>query len=252
MPKIQRFCPNCKNEFKSLYLDRFYDEVIMYEKMYTDGYNVMKYGITDGVGIVKCPKCKKYFDTLYLIKVEEEDTPWWLSNKEEEKKEWERQKSLPEISPIKCLHTPKFWTKIIEQGLFYPQTATKKNKKENLRILYVMLWRSCNHCKNKNFSKEFYDNVVDKLLELCDLGKGAPKYPVLVDGKVKGAYFMGEEEDILIRAEIYRNRGEFEKAQEEVDKIYDETAIRNGLIDKMKKLIQQKKKETCEITRAID
>ena len=58
---------------------------------------------------------------------------------------------------------------------------------------------------------------------------------------------MGEEEDILIRAEIYRNRGEFEKTQEEVDKIYDETAIRNGLICKMKKLIQQKKKEICRI-----
>ena len=50
-----------------------------------------------------------------------------MKRKEEEKKEWERQKGLPEISPIRCLHTPKFWTKIIEQGLFYPQTATQKN-----------------------------------------------------------------------------------------------------------------------------
>lgn len=251
MSIIQRFCPNCENEFKSLYLGNFYDEVIVYEKMYTDGYNVMKYGITDAVWIIQCPKCKKYFDIRNVIKKEKEVAPWGLRN-EEEKKEFERQKGLPEIEAIRCLRTPGFWSKIIEQGLFYPQTATQKDKKENLRTLYVMLWRSCNHCKIKNFSKEFYDNVVDKLLELCDLGKGAPTYPVLVDGKVKGAYFMGEEEDILIRAEIYRNRGEFEKAQEEVDKIYDETAIRNGLIGKMKKLIQQKKKETCEITHVID
>lgn len=208
---FEELCPNCHLSFGTKFVIPSY--AVFSEQFYTDGYCEA----FSNLFFTKCPNCKKFFSREYFISQDRS-----LPN---DKKLKSPNENLIGKQNLLGLQTPSFWRNVIKNGLFYPSNVPPNVRDDDLKKIYCMYWQCCNHTKN--------------------FDKNSPEYLLLVK-KIVELFNSDTDADKLIRAEAYRNIGEFDKSLEILKNI-DDVGKHLGFVYTITKACKDKIRDVLEV-----